>query len=275
MGVDWTRPLTVDEMYGDWDYEAAVEMLEQSLEPRRSSVIFDSVASLGVGPKDNILDIGGRDATHGLMMAERFGCRVTVVDPAPANLADGEANLAEHESGHLVTLRPGLMEDIPTADDSFTVIFSRDMISHVDDLPTGFSECARVLAPGGSMVIHANFQTDLMEPREAERLYNATAAVPRNADVGFFEDSLRAAGFTVSDLDVVGSEWYEATQEAGISPNYLLQISRLRRAEDRFVQAFGEVAYRSMYGNALWGCYLLFGKLEARLYTLIAPGSSA
>ncbi|NNC74522.1 MAG: hypothetical protein HKN93_03310, partial [Acidimicrobiia bacterium] len=67
------------------------------------------------------------------------------------------------------------------------------------------------------------------------------------------------------------SEWYEASQESGASSNYMLQISRLRRDEDRLVDELGEMAYRSMYGNALYGVYMLIGKLETRLYVLRLP----
>jgi cyclopropane fatty-acyl-phospholipid synthase-like methyltransferase len=84
-------------MYGDWDYEAAVAALDRSLNLRTSRSIFDTVESLGIGAGDIVLDIGGRDGFHGLAMAERFGCRVMSVDPAPANIADGLRIVAEHE----------------------------------------------------------------------------------------------------------------------------------------------------------------------------------
>ena len=260
--------LTIEEMYGDWDYEAAEVLLEQSLEPRRSSMIFDAVASLRIGPDDRVLDIGGRNGFHALIMAERFGCTVTVVDPVPANLAEGAEMIAEHGHGHLVDLKPGVIADIPEADGAFDLVFSRDMISHVPDLDAGFAECARVLVPGGAMVIHANFDTELMEPQESKALHNATASVQRNARPEFFEASAERAGFSVENLEVIGSEWYEANQEAGSSPNYALQVSKLRRRRDHYLAELGEVAYRSMLGNALWGTYLLIGKLEARLYIL-------
>ena len=73
----WPKPITVEEMYGDWDYEAAVELLEHSLNPRRAASIFDTVEAVGIGADDVVLDIGGRDGHHGLVMAERFGCRRT------------------------------------------------------------------------------------------------------------------------------------------------------------------------------------------------------
>ena len=142
------------------------------------------------------------------------------------------------------------------------------MIGHVADLERGLAECARVLAPGGAMVVHDVAATDLMEPREAKRLYAELATVPERMDATKFEEAVRNAGFIIETLDVIGSEWYEASQEAGTAPNYALQISRLRRAKPRLLEELGEIPYRVMYGNALWAIYLLIGKLETRLYVL-------
>jgi cyclopropane fatty-acyl-phospholipid synthase-like methyltransferase len=264
----WTKPMTVEEMYGYWDYEAAVALLERSLDPRPAQSIFDTVAALGAGTDDVVLDIGGRDGRHGLVMAERFGCRVVSVDPAPANIADGERNVAEHEYGHLVSIRQGSIEQIPGADAEFDLVFSRDMLAHVADLGQGLAECHRVLKPGGAMLIHQVFATDLLEPKEAERLYADLAVVPERMSVADFEAAVGPAGFSVESLDVIGSEWYEASQEAGTAPNYALQLSRLRRAKDDLLARLGEMPYRTMYGNALWSIYLLIGKLETRLYSL-------
>lgn len=269
--MDWTRPITVEEMYGDWDYGSAVEALERSLNPRRGLSIFDTVEALGVGEGDRVLDIGGRDGFHGLTMAERFGCHVTSVDPAPANIADGERRVAEHEFGHLVDVVLGRIEAIPAAENQFDLVFSRDMMGHVADRAGGLAECARVLKPGGAMVLHAVVGTELLEPKEAVWVAGATATVLRNLDSDLLDADIVGAGFEIESLDLIGSEWYEASQEAEISPNYAMQISRLRRAEDELVAELGEMAYRSMYGNALWGVYILIGKLETRLYVLRLP----
>ncbi|MCP3997981.1 MAG: methyltransferase domain-containing protein [bacterium] len=271
MSINWSKPITVEEMYGDWDYETAVAALERSLNPRRAASIFDTVASLGIGAGDRVLDIGGRDGHHGLQMAERFGCSVMSVDPAPANIADGLKKVAEHEYGDSVEIVQGAIEQIPAEDNQFDLVFSRDMMGHVADRAGGLAECARVLKPGGAMVVHEVVATDLLEPREAELVCAATATVPRNLDAGLFEEDLRGAGFTIEALDLVGSEWYEASQEAGVGANYAMQISRLRRAQDELLEELGDMAYRSMYGNALWGIFILIGKLETRLYTLRLP----
>ncbi len=269
--MDWTKPITVEEMYGDWDYEAAVEALERSLNPRSARSIFDTVEALGVGADDKVLDIGGRDGFHGLLMAERFGCRVTAVDPAPANIADGEKRVAESEFGHLVDVVLGRIEEIPAADGHFDLVFSRDMLGHVADRAHGLRECVRVLKPGGAMVLHAVVGTDILEPNESVLVAGATATVHSNLDPEGLEQDIADAGFEIESLDRVGSEWYEASQESGVSPNYMMQISRLRRAEKELVAELGDHAYRSMYGNALWGVFMLIGKLETRLYVLRKP----
>lgn len=268
MTDSWSKPVTVEEMYGDWDYEAAVAALDRSLGPRPSSAIFDVVGSLGVGPGDTVLDIGGREAQHALLMAERFGCHAVSVDPVRENHERGQVLVAEHEYGHLVDQRLGTIEQVPAEDGEFQLVFSRDMLGHIEDLDLAFRECRRVLAPGGHMVIFEVFATTMLYPEELQQLCADAATVPERMSVAIFETSVAASGFTIESRDVLGSENVEAAQEAGTAPNYMLQISRLRRAKQSLLEEMGEVPYRVMYANALWSIYRMIGKLESRIYVL-------
>ena len=76
------------------------------------------------------------------------------------------------------------------------------------------------------------------------------------------------AGFKIESLDLVGSEWHEASQKAGTVPNYLLQVARLRRDRQQVLEEMGELVHRAMYGNALWSIYQLIGKLDSRVYVI-------
>ncbi len=268
MSGTWSRSVTVDEMYGEWDYDAAVAALDRSLAPRPSTSIIDVVASVGVDADDVVLDIGGREGQHALMMAERFGCRAISVDPSLENNEQGRKLVDAHEHGNLVELRMGAIEAIPVEDRSVQLVFSRDMLGHIEDLALGLSECERVLTPGGHMVIFEVFATPQLYPDELESLCADTATVPERMSVEDFEATVEASGFSVESLEVLGSEFVEASQEAGTVPNYLLQVSRLRRAKESLLEELGEVAYRVMYGNALWSIYRMLGKLESRIYVL-------
>ena len=225
MKDNWSKPVTVEEMYGDWDWEAAVAAVDRSLDPRPHSSIIDMFGALGPGPGDVVLDIGGRDARHGLEMAERFGCRVISVDPAELNIADARAAISEHKSGDLVEAVHGFIEQIPANDGAFDFIFSRDMFAHVSNADRALAECARVLAPDGLMLFHQVFATDLLEPIEAAHLYGHTAAVPERFSAGDFEKEVETAGFDIEGVDVGGSEWDESAHEAGIAPNERRQVA--------------------------------------------------
>ena len=123
------------------------------------------------------------------------------------------------------------------------------------------------------MVLHEVFATPLMEPQELQLVCDYTASHPERMIVENFETAVAAAGFIVTDLDLVGSAWTEAAQEASTATNYLLQVSRLRRNKARLVEELGEVVYRVMYGNALWSIYQALGKLESRVYVLRHPAT--
>ncbi len=272
MADDFTTPLTVEQMYGDWgiEWEDAVAMADLSLDPRPRTSMYDAFGALGVGEGGYVLDIGGRDAAQALELAERFGCRVLSVDPVQANIDLGSQAIADHEHGHLVDNELGSINDIPAPHNVFDAVFSRDMIGHVEDLEGALAECRRVLRPGGAMVIHDVFATPLLEPKEAARLSADLAQVPERLDSELFERTVEAAGFTIDVIDRVASEWLEHLLESEDGEKRLLRAARLNRERDRFVEQMGVVPYRVVLGNTLWTIYRMIGKLEDRVYVIRA-----
>ncbi len=268
MNDEWPDFVSVADMYGDWDYEAAVKALERSLGPRNSTSFYDTVGSLGLTADETVLDIGGREGRDCLEIAKRFGARGVSVDPVPANIERGSEIVADHEHGHLVDMRLGSIEKIPADDGFFDLILSRDMLGHIENLDIALAECARVARRNGLMVVHEVFGTALLEPDEKARLCADTATYPERLSVPSFEETVSRSSFTIDSLDLIGSEWAEAAQESGSGRNYMLQVSRLRRAREQLVAELGEVPYRAMYGNALWSIYHMIGKLESRVYVL-------
>jgi ubiquinone/menaquinone biosynthesis C-methylase UbiE len=270
MTDEWTAPLTVEQMYDYWDvdWDDAMALTDQSLHPRPKDSILDTLATLGVGDRSAVLDIGGRDATDGLAMAERFGCRVVVVDPAQEILDDGQRAIASHDHGELVEIHRGTINQIPVEDDSVDVVFSRDMMTHVEDLDGALNECRRVLVDAGSMLVHQVFGTPLLEPAEKARICADLATVPERLSIEAFEGSVRRAGFTIQTIDSIGSEWLESFLEREDGEKRLLRAARMQRAKNDIVAKVGVAPFRVMQANNLWTIYRMIGKLEERLYTL-------
>lgn len=267
---DFSTPLTVAQVYGDWgiEWEDAVALTDRSLDPRPRTSLYDTFGTLGVGEGGSVLDIGGRDAAQALDLAGRFGCRVLSVDPVRANIDSATEAIAGHEFGHLVGTELGSITDIPAPDGTFDAVFSRDMMGHVEDLEAALAECRRVLKPGGAMVIHDVFATPLLEPKESARLSADLAQAPGRLDARLFEAAVEAAGFTIEVIDRVASEWLENLLEGEDGEKRLLRAARLDRDRDRFVEAMGVVPYRVVRGNNLWTIYRMIGKLEDRVYVI-------
>jgi len=74
-----------------------------------------------------------------------------------------------HRSGCSVSTEPAEAESLPFTDGSFELVFGHAVLHHIPDLPRAFTEFARVLAPGGTLLFAG-------EPsRQGDRL----ASVPK------------------------------------------------------------------------------------------------
>jgi sarcosine/dimethylglycine N-methyltransferase len=265
-------PIDVEQMYGEWPLtdEEAAAILDRSLGPRPSTSLFDTVGDLGIGMDDVVLDIGARDARYALTLVERFGCRVVAVDPVARHVEEGRAAVVAGGHAGRIEVVQGQIEAIPAEDGMFDLVFCRDVLSHIPDLPTALAECRRVSRPGGHMLIYQTFATEWMESGEATRIYPDLAVAPESMDPGRLETVAAEQGFSVASVDVVGSEWREAWEEDGSrrTSQQLLHAARLLRGRDELMTELTETVYRVELANALWGVYQMIGKLEPRIYVL-------
>jgi SAM-dependent methyltransferase len=110
-----------------------------------------------------LLDVAGGDG-YWAARARRRGARAVALDLSPAKLRRGRE----------LTAAPGLVRgdalDLPFADASFDRVMSICAIEHFDDGPRALAEMARVLAPGGELVMSADALT---MAQRWPRLYHA------------------------------------------------------------------------------------------------------
>jgi SAM-dependent methyltransferase len=234
--------------------------------------LYDSFAELGVREGDLVLDVGCRYGDHSIELVRRFGCRVIAADPIPRHLEQARARVAAEDLEDRVTLLETAIESLPLEDGSVSHVWCRDMLNHVQ-LPEALAECFRVLHPGGQMLVYQTFATDLCEPREARRLWNAMAMVPENMSRSYFEQRADEAGLAIIAVDEIDSEWREFWLEQGDrrTVDDLLRAARLRRRETELVARYGRDRYEAALGGCVWGVYQLLGKLCPTVYALEKP----
>lgn len=266
----------LNQLYGDigMSDEALEARLERSLGPRGPDILYQALGALGLDQGHTLLDVGCRDAAHTCELARRYGCRALGIDPVTHNIARSRGVIdSSGQAGHVRAIE-GRIEAIPASDNEFDFIWCRDMLNHVPDLRAGLAECARVLRPGGKMLVYQTFATDLLEPGEAARLYQALAVVPANMTTDAFEAACQGAGLRVAVRDTIASEWREYWEEtgAGTTSRQLLRIARMRRDRERLIAELGLAVYESELANCHWGVYQMLGKLCPMMYILEPRG---
>jgi len=261
-------------LYNDiWSNTSELEArCKESLNPRGSDMLYELFARFSPTAHSEVIDIGCRDARYAIELANRFGCRMFGIDPAPIHIERARNNIAEAGLADRVRAELGGIEALPAADGSVDLIWCRDVLNHVD-LPRGLAECVRVLKPSGQMLVYQTFATAELEDHEAARIYAAMAIVPQNMDEGFFQATAQAAGLSITTRDVVSSEWRERWAEDGSAAllDDLLAVARMRRIETTLVADYGRAHYEATYASCLWGIYQMLGKLQPTIY-LLAKG---
>jgi arsenite methyltransferase len=105
-------------------------------------------------PGETVLDLGSGAGLDAFLAARHVGPtgRVIGVDMTPDMLGKARANAAALGLGQ-VEFREGRLEKLPVADASVDAVTSNCVINLVPDKAAVFAEIARVLKPGGRLVI--------------------------------------------------------------------------------------------------------------------------
>jgi ubiquinone/menaquinone biosynthesis C-methylase UbiE len=140
------QEVTTQEGYARWaaSYDREVNALIV-LEETQTDPILDRLTFW------RVLDVGAGTGRYALKLA-RKGASVTALDQSPEMLAI--ARQAAQQEGLAIDFHLAFLEaDLPFAADRFDLVISALMLCHVPDLTHAAQEFARVLQPGGHLLI--------------------------------------------------------------------------------------------------------------------------
>lgn len=254
--------------------EAFGARLDESLAPRDPSVLLQVVRELDLRPGSRALDVGCGEGAYAFRLATHFGLRVLGLDPVQRHLdlARAARRAQPEEIASLVSFERGSATAVPGPDSSVDLVWCRDVMVRVDDPVRAYAELARVLRPGGFVVACQTVATPLLEPAEAEWLFDVMGVVPTSAEPGVLDDAIARSGLDVVDTIDLASEWGEwSEEESGHAGRALLHLARLLREPERYRAEFGDRAYDVMLGDCRWHVYRMAGKLAGRIDVLRRP----
>ena len=258
----------VSRVYGPETWEV-YDLLDRSLHPRGPEVML-ALAIERLTPASVVLDVGCRDASHLIELVRATGASGVGIDPVTRLVEQAREAVSEALLDSRVQIVEGVMQDIPYPDAAFDLVWCRDVIEVVEELEPGIAEIARVLRPGGHLIVFTVFATDRLEPKEADLLLGQSlAVVPANLVEENVEAAFHRVGLAVVVKDVIGTEWREYAEERTqrVSRD-LLRLARLRRQRDRIVEQAGEDIYRHIESTLHWQVYQFLGKLLPAIYVL-------
>ncbi len=237
-------------------YEAAdidlvsEEVLEQSFG------CGNPLAFSAVQPGQTVLDLGCGAGLDLLLAVEKVGAngRVIGVDMNDDMLALAKRNCQDHPN---IELRQGVIENLPIDSDSVDWVISNCVINLSEDKQSAFDEIARVLKPGGKMLV-----SDIVgENIPAWARYSG--AVKAACAGGVISESQYLDGLAQAGLangEVLARQFYDANQIASIvsdaAPKFL---SKLKCCGKNLLQSVLTKAVRPVAQN-IWSA-----KITARL----------
>ena len=126
------------------------------------SVVNNAVVDLiDPRPGETVIDIGA-GMGPGVMRSARSGAEVMAVDPTPFMRSVMGARRLTSKKRKSIKVVDGAVEALPATDGAIDALWSVNTMHHWSSVPGGVVEIARVLAPGGRVVL---FDENFADPR--------------------------------------------------------------------------------------------------------------
>lgn len=155
---------------------------------------FSVPTAVGAGPRAiRVLDFGcGTGNYLAALEAARPAWALAGVEPSAGMRDRAKAKLARAQ------VLAGDHSALPLPDGSVDLAFMTDVVHHVPDLPAMFAALARVLAPGGRLLIATQSHEQIGERFYSEYFPGAVAAdLARYPDIPALDAGAKAAGLSV------------------------------------------------------------------------------
>jgi SAM-dependent methyltransferase len=260
------REATIREIWTFAGFPAGYEaLLGTSQDPLAGETMLDLAGRTGLTERSLVLDAACYDAAASRPLVERFGCRLLGVDLTRHGFAAQRRAAADPSLGGRVRYVQGRLEALPVAGGVCDLVWCRDALSCADADRT-LPELARVVRPGGTVLLHTSCATPRLEPAERAELFAALGLDAGSMDAATVERAAARAGLVLQERRRIGSQWLQHRLEAAPTATDLLAVARLTEWPERYAAVWGETWYRRILAWHQWPLYQALGKLEGLLW---------
>lgn len=244
-----------------------LEAARRELPPARGvRSLIDDVAVLGLASGDIVADVGAWGGLWSERLSTQYDCRCVALDLSPTGLSEAVGRGV-----------PGVVADaesLPLRSESIDLVWCQDTMSCLEDPEAVLREFARVLRPGGGLMLSTALTTSLLEPLERHWFLQALES-PAWWSLGRtpIDDAVDMTGFEIVGFEVRSPETSEAliAADAAEVSDQLARIAQLRRARPALEEVLGSKWYARWLAWSHWQAYLFLGKIETAVWMLRKP----
>jgi len=172
----------------DYDQIALEYARHRKVHPQ---VLRGLLVESGIDGQSRVLEVGCGTGNYIVAVESAVGCSCWGIDPSPEMLAEASARPGS------VTFKIGRAERLPFPAGFFDLVFSVDVIHHLENITAYFREVRRVLKPGGQVctVTDSEWIIRHREPLAAYFPETVSADLARYPRVTELRDIMRRIGF--------------------------------------------------------------------------------
>lgn len=183
---------------------------------RHVEVLLDP---LGLGPQHTILELGCNMGATTVQIIRRYGCTVHAIDIVP-NMARAAAERVRAEGlDNRAFVSQMDAQQLQFPDQTFDYVIGIEVVNHLTDKTACLREIARVLKPGGQLVL-AEYLLSPRAPRLGARLVQMILESERLEDAEHYQRYLAAAGLAPAQITDHSLQTVIATTRAFRSERY-------------------------------------------------------
>jgi ubiquinone/menaquinone biosynthesis C-methylase UbiE len=188
-----------------WDETYSRARVADVIYQQRRDVALEWLDGAGLSPASRVLDVGCGAGATAVGLAAR-GFTVDAVDMVDEMIELARRNVTRAGVAGVVTVARGDVQALQFGDETFDAVVALGLIPWLQSPAGGMGEMARVLAPGGALVVTAdNAQrlTYLLDPKMTPRLAAARRAIRDLAGVSSQNRAPRRALHSRAEMDAL------------------------------------------------------------------------